>query len=183
MTINYLEYPEPSRNLPWSKNGNSPEKKMLMKFLVCHSSMLKAERERVSVIEFPVSGYGVADYICLHGKADSQTRENVMSWQFPTLLAFEMKINDWRRAISQAYRYKFYANASYVVLPMKNAEKAFSSNVDLFRHLEVGLWGYDSDNDLVKKFYSPRRSVPLCRSARKSVMGQISEEVKAQQLL
>ena len=54
------------------------------------------------------------------------------------IIAFEAKLHDWKRAISQAYRYQRYANQAWVVLDASRAKGATRAT-EQFRRLNVGL--------------------------------------------
>lgn len=53
-------------------------------------------------------------------------------------IAIEAKLKNWKRALNQAYRYKWFASQSYVVLDNKFINPALS-NIDEFKKYNVGL--------------------------------------------
>ncbi len=53
-------------------------------------------------------------------------------------IAVEAKIRDWRRGLYQAYRYKWFSNASYLAVHHKFVDAA-KNNIDEFIRLNVGL--------------------------------------------
>jgi hypothetical protein len=53
-------------------------------------------------------------------------------------IAIEAKIKNWKRALNQAFRYKWFASQSYVVLDSKYANSAIS-NIAEFKKINVGL--------------------------------------------
>jgi hypothetical protein len=55
---------------------------------------------------------------------------------FSSLIAVELKLKDWRRAIAQAGRYRLFAERSYVALP---AERVTDQVVTLARRNRVGV--------------------------------------------
>jgi hypothetical protein len=59
------------------------------------------------------------------------------------VIAFEAKLNDWRRAIYQAYRNTSFASRSYVVLPTHVATRAEKSP-EMFENYGVGLCACDN---------------------------------------
>jgi hypothetical protein len=59
-----------------------------------------------------------------------------------TLVAFEAKLADWRRAFMQAYRNTAYANRAYVLLPQKTAHRALRDREE-FEFRGVGLCSFD----------------------------------------
>lgn len=59
-----------------------------------------------------------------------------------TLVAFEAKLADWRRAFMQAYRNTAYANRTYVLLPEKTVHRALCHREE-FEFRGVGLCSFD----------------------------------------
>lgn len=59
-----------------------------------------------------------------------------------TLVAFEAKLDNWKRAFHQAYRSTAYANKSYVIVPANVANRALRDR-DEFELRGVGLCSFD----------------------------------------
>jgi len=59
-----------------------------------------------------------------------------------TLVAFEAKLDNWKRAFHQAYRNTAYANKSYVIVPTHVAARALRDR-DEFELRGVGLCSFD----------------------------------------
>lgn len=59
-----------------------------------------------------------------------------------TLVAFEAKLDNWKRAFHQAYRSTAYANKSYVIVPAHVASRALRDR-DEFELRGVGLCSFD----------------------------------------
>jgi hypothetical protein len=59
-----------------------------------------------------------------------------------TLIAFEAKLDNWKRAFHQAYRSTAYANKSYVIVPRHVAARAVRDR-DEFEFRGVGLCSFD----------------------------------------
>jgi hypothetical protein len=55
-----------------------------------------------------------------------------------SLVAFEAKLTDWRRAAHQAYRNTTFAKQVYVVMPVKAAAKA-CAHAEIFERYGIGL--------------------------------------------
>lgn len=55
-----------------------------------------------------------------------------------TLVAFEAKLSDWKRAFHQAYRNSSYANRVYVVMPRETVHRALTYRAD-FERRGIGL--------------------------------------------
>jgi hypothetical protein len=43
---------------------------------------------------------------------------------FERMIAVELKLRDWRRAVTQSFRYRLFADASYIAMPTRYAERA-----------------------------------------------------------
>jgi hypothetical protein len=71
------------------------------------------------------------------GYVDVLARDGTQS-----LVAFEAKLADWRRAFHQAYRNTVYANRAYVLLPEKIAHRAMRDREE-FEFRGVGLCAFD----------------------------------------
>jgi len=74
-------------------------------------------------------------------------------------IAIEAKLRNWNRALKQAYRYKCFANYSFVCLPSANASPAINQ-INKFKEVEVGLLTID-DSKNVNTIYLPPRSCPF----------------------
>ncbi len=73
------------------------------------------------------------------GLVDVLARDGTQS-----LVAFEAKLADWRRAFLQAYRNTAYANRTYVLLPEKIAHRAMQDREE-FEFRGVGLCAFDGE--------------------------------------
>ena len=69
------------------------------------------------------------------------------------------ELRNWKKALMQAYRYKWFADYSYVVLDEAHS-KAAIENLPLFEKLNVGLLTI-SISGVIKKYYHPKKQKPL----------------------
>lgn len=53
-------------------------------------------------------------------------------------IAIEVKLKNWKRALKQAYRYKWFSEKSFVCLPHSNIKPAIK-NIHSFQKINVGL--------------------------------------------
>lgn len=74
-------------------------------------------------------------------------------------IAIEAKLKNWKRALKQAYRYKWFSELSYVCLPSNNIGPA-KTHIEEFKKLEVGLVSYDDDNKF-DFIYTPSPARPF----------------------
>ena len=70
-------------------------------------------------------------------------------------IAVEAKISNWKRGLYQAYRYKQYADYSYLALHNHYLNRAIR-HLDLFRTLNIGLLGVDEIKDEVFIVHKPQ---------------------------
>ena len=144
-------------NQPEEIMGQAFAEVYLKNFSKVHSS---AQNDfQLFLKEFPVNNLGIADLVAFSFSSD--TLKNIR--------AFEFKIDDWRKGISQACRYKFYADASILVLPIRKICHA-SKFLDTFKSLTIGLWGFDESKKIIKKVYTPRPKKSYSNRYRKEAL-------------
>ncbi|MDB5169000.1 MAG: hypothetical protein JWO41_356 [Candidatus Saccharibacteria bacterium] len=74
---------------------------------------------------------------------------------FSDVVAIEAKLKDWRRGLYQAYRYKDYANKSYLALYSPYVHRALKE-IDEFRKYNVGL--IEVSDEGLEILFEPSRS-------------------------
>lgn len=70
------------------------------------------------------------------------------------VVAVEAKLSNWKRGLYQAYRYKEYANKSYLALHSKYVHRALK-NIEDFKRFNIGLIEVNSNS--IEILYEPRR--------------------------
>jgi len=156
----------PRKNFPRLKSGKKGEELFVLSF----ARALRARqqnKEDFLVREFALNGYGIADLLCLTSEPIKGTQEQKMS-----ILAFEMKMRDWRKALSQAFRYRYFADKSIVVLPPEQAALA-AEYLTTFKRLRVGLWSFERAESTLVEFYTPPLLNAISLSAKKKALGAI----------
>jgi len=78
---------------------------------------------------------------------------------FSTNIAVEAKLKNWKQALKQAYRYKWFAEYSYVVLDAYYTKRAIN-NIESFEKYNVGLATITVDGKLIRHF-NPKRQKPF----------------------
>lgn len=81
-----------------------------------------------------------------------------------TGLAIELKLKDWKRGFYQAYRYKWFAEISYLALYSRHAKQAIK-NIELFKRYNVGLIQI-FDDETIEIIYKPKAEKPLSVKSR-----------------
>ncbi len=116
--------------------------------------------------EIPANGYGIADIVSLTWKGSPARRqaayhsaEDLASGVAHILRAFELKISDWRKALQQASRYRFFAHVPIAVLHIDYSRGALE-NLESFRVLGVGLWTFDPQKNVIASHFTPPPAHP-----------------------
>lgn len=100
--------------------------------------------------QFELSNCGIADYIWINTSKQID--------------AFEFKMSNWKGGLIQAVRYKNYASRSFLVLPMKIAQR-ISKEEKALKQFNVGLYGFDAKNKEIELLLSPKSEKPLNAAA------------------
>ena len=154
-----INFTHPQDNLPTLKLSN-PEKVLSDSFIRYYKEKYLTIHNRTSfrntifIREFPVQSLGIADLVVISTKLSQDSIDNVYTGKH-VIRAFEFKIQNWKGGLKQAFRYKRYADASFLVLPTNKAKMAIE-NIELFKTLKVGLWVYDQDKSIINPIYTPR---------------------------
>jgi hypothetical protein len=152
------------RNLPRATRSKRAESNFLRKFEQAYLEMERAAA--VASREFAVEGFGRADlvWVAWRGKSSRNDFTALALKKRIRLTAIEGKVSDWRKGLQQAFRYRYFAHRSILVLPMETASTA-APFLATFRRLCVGLWGFDSSSGRIRKWCTPRTATPLNRKA------------------
>ncbi len=154
----------PQHNLSASGTKQSPEATFAEQFALAYRDKFTRIHSGTSkwktlfVREVPVFGNGIPDLLALSW-SDGQSMQVSTRLDFekldPTVRAFEFKLSDWRKGLMQAHRYKYFSHASILVLP-SHKMKTVESQIDIFRKLRVGLWGFSLKTGTITCSYTPR---------------------------
>ncbi|MBI5215250.1 MAG: hypothetical protein HY960_05810 [Ignavibacteriae bacterium] len=168
-----LQY-NPRKNLPLKVSRKKTESLFVNAFLKAFLNLYTNQNGLVAK-EFSLNGYGIADLIYLKiTQSKWNDRDEIRTRKFVT--AFEMKINDWQKALSQAMRYRYFANRVIVVLPDNNISRAkyFSGT---FKSLHVGLWSFNKRTKEIQKIYTPHYSRPLNIQAKRKTLSFLTAQL------
>ncbi len=161
----------PRRNLPVSTSRKRTESNFLRAFERAYFSM--ARNGGMARSDFDLPGYGIADLVWISWKSSQNKQEGTAigceKRETVRVLAFEMKIKDWRGALQQAFRYSYFADQSTVVLPPSTASKALAFKEE-FRVLGIGLWSFDPKSGLIRTLVAPQRTKARSDLARKKAI-------------
>ena len=148
------------RNLPRAVSGKRKESDFLLRFE--NAFVTFESRAAVAGREFGLEGFGRADLVWLawESRLTAGDFTALALKRRLRLTAIEGKISDWRKGLQQAFRYRYFAHRSLLVVPMPTAQFA-SQFLPTFRRLRVGLWGFDERTGRLRKWFTPRSTNPL----------------------
>lgn len=177
-----LSKANPRRNLPTEVRSKCGESRFASAFRAAF--VQTANQPGAGGIEFELSGFGIADFIWMTRNRNVREAElgpfDEPGRAFPRdsarITAFEVKLKDWRRGLSQAYRYGYFANRTIVVLPPSTADVA-RLQLHVFQDLGIGLWSFDKQSARIQKFHTPKNSKPKCRSARRRALELLGQQL------
>lgn len=137
----------------------------------------QGERKLAAGREFTVDGYGRADVLFLAWKETPDAEDfRALALKSLRITAFEAKMKDWRKGLSQASRYKHFANRSILVLPPETASTALNF-LQTFRDLNVGLWEFDPTTDRIIRHCTPMIRKPRNKAAWEKAMHQLRQKL------
>jgi len=192
LDIPRFKFREPRRNLPLHISRKNTERDFTIAFARAYLSQIKSIHRRTTrtqidfAREVPMNGLGIADFVVVSWNPNKLIDENPVSnvtefskTALPVIRAFELKISNWRRALMQAHRYKYFADTSIVVLPLKILKIA-SNYLKTFKSINVGLWGFDPRNNQIITLYTPRPAQPLMPKYKPRAIELVSKASKSQ---
>lgn len=113
---------------------------------------------RTAFLIEPQGLFGVPDLVIASFNPSRNTEDSIM------VFAFEMKLSNWQRALVQAFRYRSFAEASYVLLDKKHIAPAIRQ-VDRFERANIGLLSIDLLGN-VAIHHQPKYDLPFCERMR-----------------
>lgn len=79
-----------------------------------------------------------------------------------TIWAFELKLEDWKRALFQAMQYRAFANYAVTVFPMEK-ENLLKANLHMFVGLDIGVLLFDRGKQRAKWLFRPKKQAPISK--------------------
>jgi len=177
----------PRRNIAGTRGQKGPEAKLLKVF---QSLYLKFKsKPGICLFDLDLPGYGIPDLIWISWHSDLNSADaTALSYEAlrrrlakRRLSAFEIKVSDWRKALLQAQRYRYFADRSLVVVPILVAQKA-KEYLDVFKRSRVGLWGVDVKSSRIVKYYTPIGTSALSAAAKTKLAARILKGLKLREL-
>ncbi len=109
--------------------------------------------------------FGIPDFVFY-----SKVNNNI------SIISFELKLKNWKKAAMQAFRYRSFSNASYVVLSSSNINSAIN-NIELFKQYKIGLAKFD-DIGIFEILYKPELCLPFSEILNLKIIQNINSRVK-----
>lgn len=170
VAIPRFQFSEPKANLPTLQTGVlSDEDRFTASFARAYlkqNARLHGRSPKTTlalVQEIPVNGYGITDLLAVAWsqlpRETFPSAEAFVAVTKPTCRAFEMKLSNWQRALSQASRYNNFAHQAIVVLPPSVCVNALRVQ-ETFKLIRVGLWSFDPKTGRIHAFFTPRSHTP-----------------------
>jgi hypothetical protein len=138
------------------------EKEMSKSFKAYFSKELKCTG--ACVIEECKGLFGIPDYVVVEN--DKNELKNIV--------AIELKIKNWKRALIQAFKYKSFAHKSIVVIDENFKHRALK-NIEDFKRLKIGLASFNSGKEFVIH-YMPEQDNPFSASYYDVIRSQIRKK-------
>lgn len=126
------------------------EKEMSKHFKSFYKAIIKGTGKKC--IEECKGLFGIPDYIIVEKEKD----------QLKNVVAYELKLKNWKRALVQAFRYKSFANQSFVVMDDNHIGNAIKC-IDDFKRVKVGLASFNSEKNFTIH-YTPENDSPFSSS-------------------
>lgn len=153
----------PWNNFPNFDSTTSPE----MIFSKGFISQFKKHgcADGVGIREFALQGLGIADYVWVTKNNHEQSDTEIST--------FEFKIKNWKCGLRQAYKYSYFANKSYLVIP-SNLTAIVLKYKELFENINIGLLGFDENNKTITNHIEPQNPVPVSYTSRQRAIKKMS---------
>ena len=169
LKVQKTSFREPQFNLPGRLGVVTEEERFTVAFAQAYRASAtqlhrRSNRNEVAMVrEIPVNGYGIADLLAVSWRilppGDLVDVGAFVQAADPVSRAFECKLKEWRRAMSQAARYQFFADQAIVVLHCDVAHRAVPY-LTTFRTIRVGLWSFCPETWRIRTYYTPRSRRP-----------------------
>lgn len=189
-----VRFREPERNLP----GRSPrtataEVRFTIQFARAYMAQhvtLHHGTEKSEIAcarQVAINGFGIADMLTVAWRPPEQGRNHCSDVEFlraerPTIRAFEVKLNNWRKGMTQAHRYRYFANVAILVLPVENCTIA-RTFLSTFHKIRVGLWGFEPSSGRIVTHFTPRPGSAMEPKYQQRALDLVAKTTKALPIL
>ncbi len=167
-----VQFREPELNLPGRRAGViTPEMRFTIQFAKAYLDQYmtihhKSRKDKIACVrQIAINGFGIADMVSISWTSQKTNKYYLSDDDFidifkPTVRAFEIKLSNWQKGMTQCHRYRYFANAAILVLPTEKISNALKY-IDTFKKIHVGLWSFDKAARRILTYYTPRPKVPV----------------------
>lgn len=123
------------------------------------------------------------NYLCRLGiceKNNTGSYKFVENFEMPIahIHSFELKMNNWKRALFQAVRYKTFSEYTSIVMPFEK-EQILLKNIDSFKASNIGALLFDAENFQIKILYRAKKNSAISLQHLYYMSGKILLEHKS----
>lgn len=115
----------------------------------------------------PTGLFGIPDLVIASYDFSTDSKRPIIAF------AFEMKLSNWKRALAQAFRYRAFAEVSFVILDSKYINRALKQ-IEKFQTANIGLLSIDLEGNL-HIHHQPSHDIPFCEQTRSNFEKKIVE--------
>lgn len=167
-----VKFHEPERNLPGRRPYTiTAETRFTIEFAKAYINQYKSihhrsiKNEIICVRQIAINGFGIADLMSISWTPSKIYKTSITVDDFiknyrPTVRAFEVKLTNWKKGMTQAHRYRYFADVAILVLPNELISKSLEY-LETFRKISVGLWAFNKDSKRIVSYYTPRPTSAL----------------------
>jgi hypothetical protein len=190
LDIPKVRFLEPERNLPGRRpHVITTETRFTLLFARAYLEQHRTihygttKNETVCARQVAINGFGIADLVSISWASVGRDKTSFSVDDFlkvtkPTVRAFEIKLNNWRKGMTQAHRYRYFANVAILVLPKERCEIA-RAYLSTFQKIHVGLWAFDTASCHIVPYYTPHPASAIETKYRKRVLQIIAGTSRA----
>lgn len=121
-------------------------------------------RLKVEVLKELNGFFGIPDYVI------SEPIEGTNDFY---VVAIELKLSNWKKAMIQAFRYRNFANKSFVILDERYVHRAIKNQL-LFQQYNIGLASFNIKEEL-RIHFLPSHNIPYSLKDIKSLNSKLVE--------
>lgn len=116
------------------------------------------------MVQEPKGLFGIPDLLIVRSHKPNAKRASI--------IAFEMKLKNWKRALIQAFKYRAFSNKSYVVIDEDKAHLALR-NLEKFHRSNIGLLSVSTNGEVIS-YFEPSFDYPFCDHYRQKLANLVS---------
>lgn len=169
--INSFSSHIPRQNLPCKFTAQNNEDDFVDAF---HSVYIAKQKKRgISGKEFALEGFGIADLVHAQLMPVSKGKAN----RIGPITAFEMKLKNFKKAVSQTYRYSYFADRAIAVIPPRK-KPLDEKTLQVLKKLGIGIWMFNKSLGTIHKLVTPCNTKARLPAAHRKACAAIEAHLK-----